>query len=147
MYPQAIYFSEDPIVASETSTFQPYKGWGMLKARSATPTDGAAHGGGGLAYARVRRSPELMVRAVEALGLDFAAVDYARLSDGSLVLWEAKPHPAMPVWRHMALPVARRLRRRWGRLRAEWSISLTVSPDLGFMRPAAICQEHAFPSS
>ena len=58
-------------------------------------------------------APELMVRAVRSLGLDFAAVDYARLGDGTLALWEANPHPSMPVWRHMTLPVARGLRRRW----------------------------------
>ena len=120
VYPQAIYFSEDPIVASETSTFHPYKGWGMLKApflrfrpreRRTLVED--------LTYARgPAEAPELLVRSVKALGLDFAAVDYARLADGSLVLWEANPHPAMPVWRQTALPVARRMRRRWEAIHA-----------------------------
>ena len=57
-----------------------------------------------------------MARAVRALELDFAAIDYSRKPDGSLVLWEANPHPSLPVWRHQALPVARRLRGRWLRL-------------------------------
>jgi glutathione synthase/RimK-type ligase-like ATP-grasp enzyme len=116
VYSQAIYFSEDPIVASETATFQRYKGWGMLLSPllrlrplvHRTVVEDIRYADG------PPEQPELLVRAVRALGLDFAAVDYARRADGSLVFWEANPHPAMPVWRHVALPVARRLRRRWG---------------------------------
>ncbi len=116
--PQAIYFSEDPIVASETSTFQRYKGWGMLHSPllrfrpmvHRTVVEDVRYADG------PPDQPELLVRAVKALGLDFAAVDYARRSDGTLALWEANPHPSMPVWRHMALPVARQLRRRWARV-------------------------------
>ena len=33
-----------------------------------------------------------------------------------LVLWEANPHPSMPVWHTQALSVPRGLRRRWNRL-------------------------------
>lgn len=115
VFPQAIYFSEDSIVSSETSTFQRYKGWGMLKspllrlrpAVRQTVIEDVRYADG------QPDAPELMSRAVHSLGLDFAAVDYARLGDGTLALWEANPHPSMAVWRHMALPVARRLRRRW----------------------------------
>jgi hypothetical protein len=115
VFPQAIYFSEEPIVSSETSTFHPFKGWGMLKSPllrlrpevRQTVIEDVRYADG------PPDAPELMVRAVRSLGLDFAAVDYARLGDGSLALWEANPHPAMAVWRHMALPVARGLRRRW----------------------------------
>jgi hypothetical protein len=116
--PQAIYFSEDPIVASNTSTFHPYKGWGVLRSpllafRPATKRTVIED----LRFAEEpAEQPELFVRAVRALGLDFAAVDYARLAPGSLVLWEANPHPSLPVWRYMPLPIARRLRRRHTRL-------------------------------
>jgi hypothetical protein len=115
VYAQAIYFSENPIVASETSTFQEYKGWGMLKAPllrfrpmvRRTVVEDIRYAGG------AADQPELLVRAVTSLGLDFAAVDYARLANGSLALWEANPHPSMPVWHHASLPLARRQRRRW----------------------------------
>ncbi len=115
VYPQAIYFSEQPIVASETSTFHPYKGWGMLRSPllrlqplvHQTVVEDLRYADG------PPDQPALMVTAVKTLALDFAAVDYARLADGSLALWEANPHPSMPVWRHMPLPVGRRLRRRW----------------------------------
>jgi hypothetical protein len=115
VFPQAIYFSDGPIVSSETSTFHEYKGWGMLKspllrlrpAVRQTVIEDVRYADG------PPDAPALMSRAVRSLGLDFAAVDYARLGDGTLTLWEANPHPSMAVWRHMALPVARRLRRRW----------------------------------
>jgi hypothetical protein len=118
VYPQAIYFAEDPIVASETSTFHPYKGWRMLQSPllrlrpmvHRTVVEDVRYADG------PPDEPELMVRALRSLGLDFAAMDYARLGDGSLALWEANPHPSMAVWRHMALPVARGLRRRWERI-------------------------------
>ena len=112
---QALYVSEDPIVATETSTFRRYQGWGMLQSplvrlrpwvRRAVAAD--------IAYAAgPAHRPELLTRAVRALGLEFAAIDYALRADGTLVLWEANPHPAMPLWRHTPLPIARRMRRRW----------------------------------
>jgi hypothetical protein len=115
VYPQAIYFSEEAIVAAETSTFQAYKGWGMLRSpffrlrpmvrRGVSEDIRFADG--------PPDHPEVMIGAVRALGLDFAALDYARTGEGGVVFWEANPHPSLPVWRHMALPVARRLRRRW----------------------------------
>jgi len=40
---------------------------------------------------------ELLRRAVAALELDFAAVDYSDLGDGGVVLWEANPHPYLPA--------------------------------------------------
>jgi hypothetical protein len=116
--PQAIYFSEDPIVSSKTSTFHAYRRWGVLPSaflpvpplvRQTVHEDIRFANGS-------PDAPETMVRAVQTLGLDVAAVDYARLGDGSLVLWEANPHPAIPSWRHMELPVARNLRSRGLRL-------------------------------
>lgn len=37
-----------------------------------------------------------LVRAVRALGLDFAAVDYSIRPDGSVILWEANPYFYLP---------------------------------------------------
>lgn len=52
--------------------------------------------------------PELMRAAASALGLDFAAIDYSTLADGSLVLWEANPYFLLPVARVRMLAAERR---------------------------------------
>lgn len=39
---------------------------------------------------------DTLVRAVRALGLDFAAVDYSIRPDGSVILWEANPYFYLP---------------------------------------------------
>ena len=115
---QAIYFSEGPIVAAETATFTRYAGASAWQAvllpfrrwdRETIRAD--------VAFATGEADdPDLLRRSVHTLGLGFAAVDYARLADGRLVLWEANPHPSMPVWHTQALSVPRGLRRRWNRL-------------------------------
>ncbi len=53
--------------------------------------------------------PELFVRAMRALGLDWAAIDYSTLADGSVVLWEANPYFTMPVGAKGFLARPRRL--------------------------------------
>jgi hypothetical protein len=40
---------------------------------------------------------DLLRRALAALELDFAAIDYSDLADGAAVLWEANPHPYLPT--------------------------------------------------
>lgn len=40
---------------------------------------------------------KLFLRANETLGLDFCAYDYAKKTDGSIVLWEGNPHPGLSV--------------------------------------------------
>jgi len=56
--------------------------------------------------------PELMRRAVRALGLDFAAVDFSCTADGGIVLWEANPHFDLPPWFRNVAPGPRRLEER-----------------------------------
>lgn len=48
-----------------------------------------------------------MLRACEVLGLQFAAIDYSSLSDGSFVIWEANPHFRLPKLRDVRLPKQR----------------------------------------
>ncbi len=115
---QAIYFSDRPVVASETATIARYAGaraWQTALLpfrrwdREVLRADRAFASG-------EAEQPDLLRRAVRALQLDFAAVDYARLADGRLVLWEANPHPSMAQWHRQALAVPRRLRGRWKRV-------------------------------
>jgi hypothetical protein len=51
---------------------------------------------------------DVMTAAMTALGLDFAAIDYSSLADGSVVLWEANPHFNLPPARQRMLPKERR---------------------------------------
>ena len=53
-----------------------------------------------------------IVRAVHALGLDFAAVDYSFLPDGSLFFWEANPYFSLPPGRLSVMADARQAPRR-----------------------------------
>jgi hypothetical protein len=39
---------------------------------------------------------DLFLRVARALELGFCAIDYARRSDGSIIVWEANPHPVFP---------------------------------------------------
>lgn len=76
----------------------------------------------------------LMRRAVDALGLDFAAIDYSDLASGSIVLWEANPYFHIPTARKIMLPYLRKPRRRVasfheaiGRFLADLSLGSTSS--------------------
>lgn len=48
-----------------------------------------------------------MLRAMQILGLDFAAVDYSSLSDGSIMLWEANPYFYLPREEDIMIPARR----------------------------------------
>lgn len=60
-------------------------------------------------------APETMLRAVKVLGLDFAAIDYASLPNGEVVLWEANPYAHLPPWQHGVAADPRRIRERTSR--------------------------------
>jgi hypothetical protein len=109
------------VVAWSGCTFSRYEGWGSLLQgvaylrrldRDAVAADlEFAHG--------APEHPVLMRRAASALGLDFAAFDYSTFADGSVVLWEANPHPSIPGWRHTGMPLVRRTWPRLTRIYAE----------------------------
>ncbi len=61
-------------------------------------------------------APAIMRRAMDALGLDVAAIDYATRPDGAIILWEANPFFALPPEPLYPLPRVRRLRFRMGRI-------------------------------
>lgn len=112
--PLELFFSRDPIVASETCTFHRYAGRRRLPDRLASllPWERRCIDAD-RAYAAGGRVPaDLLRRAVAALCLDLAAVDYADLADGGSVLWEANPHFRLPPVSSMYLPGPRGIRRR-----------------------------------
>lgn len=116
--PGAIYFSEEPIVGTGTATWARYQGKGrflepLARLRSEDRRIVAAD----LAFAGSPLAhPELMRRAASALGLEFVALDHILLADGSVVLWEANPHPYIAILRHTPLPFLRRIRSRTQRI-------------------------------
>ncbi len=109
--PIELLFSEGPIVGLAGSTFERYGGWrAMLQ---------------GLAYLRplereavladrnfARQAPEhadLLRKAVHALGLRCAAVDYSTDAEGVPVFWSVDPCPDMPGWSSAGMPLLRRV--------------------------------------
>ncbi|MBI3810944.1 MAG: hypothetical protein HY283_01885 [Nitrospirae bacterium] len=109
-----VFFSSHPIVASQTCTFgwydrgrvslgrlAPWLPWERrcLEADREFSEAGPVHA-------------NLMRESVSALGLAFAAIDYADLADGGVVLWEANPYFYLPPLREMFLPGPRRIQAR-----------------------------------
>jgi hypothetical protein len=127
--PCHIFFSTSPIVAWAGSTFSRYDGWGSLaqplaylrrRDRETVAAD--------IAFSRTQPEvPVLMRRAAAALGLEAVAIDYSTFLDGSVVLWEANPHPSIPGWRHTGMPL---VRRTWPRLERIYSATATFFRSL-----------------
>ena len=100
-----LMFSSEPVVSAKTSLFRRYKwasrlGWnpslGELE-RACVEAD--------IAYWRQGSEHDsLMRRAVAVLGLEYAAIDYCTLADGSPLLWEANPYFCLPKRRDIMLP-------------------------------------------
>ena len=135
-----LFFSTDRIVGLSTSVF----------AREDTPRRNFARrfGFGGrmldsmiaadLAHfeAPVAHADKL-VKAVAALGLDFAAVDYSIMPDGQPVIWEANPYFYLPSGQQSVFSAERQAVRRvdetfdWmaARLKAEFEGALSAGGD------------------
>jgi len=58
-------------------------------------------------FAEVPKGHEELVRAVSAIGLDFAAVDYSLRPNGSILIWEANPYFYLPDGRASVLSAQR----------------------------------------
>jgi hypothetical protein len=99
-----LFFSKHPVVSAASSTFTAFHvlprllhGVSRWLAGDALRED--------LAYwRRIEEHRDEMCRAASVLGLGFAAIDYSERADGSLVLWEANPHPFLPPLEAMRLP-------------------------------------------
>jgi hypothetical protein len=112
-----IFYSDNPIVGLGSSTFFASTKWPLSWlhrlgfARSdldhALALDNAY-------WNAPAEAPDVMRAAVQALGLQVAAVDYSNLPDGSVVLWEANPYFTLKHWSEGLLPIERRLEARIG---------------------------------
>jgi hypothetical protein len=115
-----VFFSPSPIVGRKSSILWP---WRRRDGRRSEPDPGALGKWERLAidadYAYFRgacEAPELMLRAVRALGFDFAGIDYSTCADGRVVLWEANPYQYIPGPDEYMLPVERRFEERYAAL-------------------------------
>jgi hypothetical protein len=109
-----LMFADGPIVGSKSSIFSQYNSrHTVLHWRAALRPSHWACVQADLAYwRRGSEHEELMLSAVRALGLDFAAIDYSDMADGTVMLWEANPHPELPALDKLRMPRIRRTRER-----------------------------------
>lgn len=113
-----VYFSSSPIVGLATSTFVADRrrwrrglralGIGRRRWEETLAADREY-------FDAPPEAPETMLGAVAALGLHVAAIDYASLPDGGVVLWEANPYVHLPPWHHSVLAEPRGIRERTAR--------------------------------
>lgn len=138
--PVHVFFSASPVVAWAGSTFSRYQGWGSLVQWLAylRRLDRAALAADISFSHSAAEQPALMRRAASALGLDVVAIDYSTFADGSVVLWEANPHPSIPAWRNTGMPLARRTFPRVQRIYAETAafFHTLVHDSIGHRRTA-----------
>lgn len=94
-----LMFSEEPFVGLQSCTFTKQARWKRRLAARLGYQAGLLRGtvAEDLAYfAGPPDAPETLVAASRALGLDFMAVDYASMPDGSVWVWEANPFFWLP---------------------------------------------------
>lgn len=111
-----VFFSHEPIVGQGSSTFLAEMHWKKRLARKfgfrsadldATLAEDFNY------FSAAPEEPAQMVRAVQALGLSMAALDYSVADDGSIVFWEANPYFSLPTRdSQKLLPVERRWNER-----------------------------------
>lgn len=125
LVPYHLFFSENMVVSVSASIYGDWYGWLFGAGFIPWPLSGLA-----LLSPRVRRAideeeryaregpdaPEILRRAASVLGLGYCALDYSTRADGSLVLWEANPHPATLTPGHVPLRRERGADRRTERL-------------------------------
>jgi hypothetical protein len=109
-----VFFSADPICGLKRSTFARYTGharhWSVLA--RIRPTDRATLAADNAFWRSPPEHSDLLRRAVRALDLDIAAIDYSTTADGRVVLWEANPYFEMPKPEDGVMPRERCLEQR-----------------------------------
>jgi len=110
-----LVFSPRPIVSSDASLFRQERTqlvrWLDRAGVRRSPLDEAIRADIDFALGPPEHA-EVLVRAVRALGLDMAAVDYSSLPDGGLVIWEANPYFHLRHWEKMKAGAGRSMERR-----------------------------------
>ena len=132
-----VFFSRSPIVGRSSSTFladttgigRQLRRIGLRRRRweDTIAADTAYFGS-------PPEARDTMLRALAALGLHVAAIDYASLPDGDVVLWEANPYAHLPPWQHGVAAEARGIRQRTARqveVVVEWLERLVEGRSLG----------------
>lgn len=111
-----IFFSDNPIVSSHTCKFRFFQNrFGMEKLSWLIYFDQWAEeciSEDVKYWQKVHECDEIMTKAMNVLGLNFAAIDYSSLADGSVILWEANPYFYLPKEQDIMLPHRRRAKVR-----------------------------------
>jgi hypothetical protein len=110
-----LFFSENPIVSSKSSLFAKYKLRSRLPfapAPALTPLERSCVAEDVAYWLRDAEHCEHVLQACRTLGLEFCAIDYSSLADGSVILWEANPHFRLPRLRDLMLPKQRLAKQR-----------------------------------
>lgn len=114
VHPRHTIFSADPIVSLANSTIARYAQKRMR--RPALPFDAEIRISVEIDNQYWRSPPEqpdLLRAACRALSLDIAAIDYATLADGSIVIWEANPYFFLVAHDNYLLPTERQFQGRF----------------------------------
>ena len=112
LQPERMYFSKSPIVCRSASTYTEWERLPYLR-RKLSPHPPSLRD---CLQAEVSfreaetEAPELMQKAVDTLGMQYAAIDYCSLPDGRVLLWEANPYFQMASLKKAVLWRERRLR-------------------------------------
>ena len=107
-----IFFGTHPIVGSLSCSFDHYRSLNPIRRWKATKAC-REHIAIDLEYFYQKSENEdELIAAANALGMEFAAIDYSSQADGSVVLWEANPHFCMHAWPFQVLARPRKLTTR-----------------------------------
>lgn len=106
VFTEHVFFSSYEVVSSKSCTFGRFHrlGAGLRGLARLAPRERVAIREDLDYWRRGEEHRELMVRAAATLGFGFAAIDYSSRADGSVMLWEANPHPRLPPLAKIRLP-------------------------------------------
>jgi hypothetical protein len=106
-----LLFSEAPIVGRAGSTFDRYRGWRALLQCVAYlhPLEREAVLADRHFACEIPEHASLLWRAVDALGLRCATVDYSVDADGVPIFWSVNPCPDLHGWSSAGMPLLRGL--------------------------------------
>jgi hypothetical protein len=132
-----VFFSSNPIVSSKTAAFRAAARSGVAEYAvllSPLHRECLRHD---VAFWRAgEQHRELMIRACNVLGLQYGAIDYSNLADGTPILWEVNPVFQVPRARQIMLPRLRHAAERAESYCEAIAVSLTGLLNARQMRRA-----------
>lgn len=104
-----VFFGPHPIVGSLSCSFDHYRSLNPVRRWQKTRAC-REHIALDLEYFHQKTENESeLIAAANALGMEFAAIDYSSKANGEIVLWEANPHFCIHAWPFQVLAGPRKL--------------------------------------